>query len=292
MNVLRRVFRPTNRRVRIIVGLFLAGLFWIQCTKTEAVREEPKHVRIVHGERVTKGSTEVADHVIKLAKAGEHVEALNYCLNHYKGRYQDYTCTLIKQERLRGELGKVQTVAVKFRDKPFSVAMKWVKNPPLGDRVLYIEGEYGGNMLVRPRGLIGKLVGTVMREPDGKDARKNSLRTVDKFGFERSLQSLLKYYEAGKVAGELGKAYGGEGEVAGRRAAVLVRYLTDDPKYPSYKTLAYIDLEYLVPICVEGFDSKDNLICRYVFTDIKFNVGLTDEDFTPQANDMKPPKKK
>lgn len=291
MSVLRRVFRPTNRRVRIIVGLFLAGLFWIQCTKTEAVREEPKHVRIVDGE-VRKASTEVADHVINLAKAGEHIEALNYCLNHYQGRYQDYTCTLIKQERLRGKVGKVQTVAVKFRNKPFSVAMKWVKNAPIGDRVLYIEGKYGGKMLVRPRGLIGKLVGTVMRKPDGKDARKNSLRTVDKFGFERSLQSLLTYYEAGRAAGELGMAYGKEAEVAGRRAVVLVRYLTDDPKYPSYKTLAYIDLEYLVPICVEGFDSKDNLICRYVFKDMKFNVRLTDQDFTPQANDMKPPKKK
>ena len=292
MNVLRRVFRPTNRRIRVVVGLFLAGLFWIQCTETEAVREASPFGVHENGKVVSPASPAVAEHVDKLAKAGEHVQVLEYCLEHYKGQYQDYTCTLIKQERLRGKLGKAQTVNVRFRDKPFSVAMKWVKNPPIGDRVLYIEGQYGGKMLVRPRGLIGKLVGTVLRKPDGKDARKNSLRTVDKFGFERSLQSLVVFYRAGKAAGELRKEYGETANVFGRKALVLVRYLTDDPKYPSYKTKAYIDLEYLVPICVEGFDSKDNLICRYVFKDIKFNVGLTDKDFTPEANDMKPPKKK
>ncbi len=56
---------------------------------------------------------------------------------------------VIKQERLNGALGKEQWVDVKFMEGPFSVAMKWVKNPPVADRLLFVEDKYNGKMLVR-----------------------------------------------------------------------------------------------------------------------------------------------
>jgi hypothetical protein len=44
-----------------------------------------------------------------------------------------------------------------------------------------------------------------------------------------------------------------------------------------------------VPVAVEGYDWDQQLSSRYVFKDIRFNVGLTSEDFLPAANDMKAP---
>ena len=37
--MLRNLLNPTNRRIRLFVGLLLAGLFCIQCTRSEAIRD-------------------------------------------------------------------------------------------------------------------------------------------------------------------------------------------------------------------------------------------------------------
>jgi outer membrane lipoprotein-sorting protein len=56
--------------------------------------------------------------------------------------------------------------------------------------------------------------------------------------------------------------------------------------YPTYKTVIYIDVDRLVPLCIEGFDWDNNLQCRYIYQDVKFNVGLTQDDFLPETNEM------
>ena len=42
---------------------------------------------------------------------------------------RDYTCTLRKQERVRGILQEENIILFSFREKPFSVHMKWLVPP-------------------------------------------------------------------------------------------------------------------------------------------------------------------
>jgi hypothetical protein len=284
----RDVFRPTNKRVRLLVGILLAALFCIQCTRTEAFRES-QFIVALNGKVFGKNAPEVTDKVSQLAQK-DHLALLKYCYENLDSRYQDYTVTFIKQERINGVTGNEQWINVKFRAHPYSVAMKWTKNAPIGEGVLYVEGKYNGQMLVQPKGMLGGLVGTVLRQPDGREAMQNTLRPVTMFGFERSLKSLIDVYTKAKNNGDLKESFGGYASVAGRKTVVLVRYLPAKNDYPAHKSLTYIDTEYLVPICIEGYDWQDRLICRYVYKDIKFNVGLSDKDFTPEANGMKAPK--
>jgi outer membrane lipoprotein-sorting protein len=65
-----------------------------------------------------------------------------------------------------------------------------------------------------------------------------------------------------------------------------VRYLPPKHDYPAQKTLVYIDTNYLVPIMIEAYDWDQKLSCRYVYRNVKFNLGLMSEDFLPQANEM------
>jgi outer membrane lipoprotein-sorting protein len=53
----------------------------------------------------------------------------------------------------------------------------------------------------------------------------------------------------------------------------------------------YIDMEYLTPVVLEAhdWDDKHLLTCRYAFHNVKFNVGLTEKDFLPEANGMTEP---
>ncbi len=71
-------------------------------------------------------------------------------------KVHDYTCTLIKQERIRGKLTPNNVVALKIRKTPFSVNMLWKEPRSLeGQEVCWVEGKNDGNMRVKPSGLLG-----------------------------------------------------------------------------------------------------------------------------------------
>lgn len=277
---LKRIVHPTNNRARLVVGLLLAALFCIQCTRSEAFRTNPLITDALGAGGASAGQLE------RLARK-DHVALLKFALKTYSENYRDYTCTFIKQERLNGQLKREQWIEVKYVEEPFSVAMRWVKNPPIGDRALYVQGKYNGQMLVRPRGLLYKLIGTQMRAPDGPQAMANTLRPITNFGLRRMLESLLEVYETARRRREGTTRFVGYSEVAGRRALTLERVLPPRKDYPGKRTVWYLDAERVVPLGLEGYDWDDQLICSYLFKDVEFNVGLTPEDFTPEANGMK-----
>ena len=229
----------------------------------------------------------------KLARS-DHIALIESCLANYDALRKSYTCTFVKQERLRGVMGKRQTVSATFMDSPFSVGMKWTENPAGGDRVLYVEGKYDGDMLVRPMGLISLLVSTAKVKPDGPDAMRSTRRPVSLFGFKRAMQSLLEVYRRAKAGGDLKQACDGYVKLAGRDAIVLVRRLPDGDKYrPDAPpvTKIYIDLDYLVPIMIEGFEADGKtLIARYQYKDVNFNAVVGADDFQPAKFDLIEPK--
>ena len=291
MKKLIQAFHPTNRRVRLAVGLLLIGLFTVQCTQTEAFRESTGVVSI-GGMDFGKNSNETLSKMDRWAKA-DHIALLKYCLENYQGNYHDYTCTFTKQEVIKGSIKPEQETSVKFLGKPFSVSMTWEKNPPLADKILYVEGKFDNQMLVRPTAAWARaIVPTALRSPDGEEAMRNSLRPVSMFGFERGLKSLLDIYELARKNHDLKEAFGGYAKVDGRKALVLIRHLPDKPEYASAacKTVIFIDTDYLVPIRIEGYDSDEKPNSLYKYSNIKFNVGLTEADFTPDANGLKLPK--
>jgi hypothetical protein len=287
---LKSMLHLTNRKLRLLVGLFLAAMFCIQCTTSEGSKDI-QVATAVSGKIVGKNSPTVLSRLEDMAKT-DHVAALEFCVEHYRNTYRDYTCTFQKQERLGGILGRVQEIEVKFLDKPFSVSMLWTKNQPSqADRLLYVEGKWDNQMIVRPSGLLA-WAGPQFRPPDGPEAMKNTLRPVSRFGFERGLSSLIEVYKDAARKGDVQKLEYGYAQVGGRNTLLLSRYLPCKPDYPAWKTKTYIDLEYLTPIMVEsyGWDEKHLLISRYLFKNVKFNVGLTSEDFLPEANEMVEPK--
>jgi hypothetical protein len=285
----RRVLGPTNRRVRVFVGLVLATLFSIQCLGP-ACNNEVSKIAVAIDKQETPEQR--AARARQLAQT-DHIALLEYCLEIHRQRAGDFRCTFLKQERIAGKVGPEQEMAVKFRRQPFSVAMAWTKNAPMGDRVLYIEGRYDNQMLVRPTNALARaLVPVAVRAPDGEEALRTTLRPVNRFGLERSLVSILDVYKQAKAAGDLRAEVDQDADVLGRKTFVLVRYLPDGKDYPAYKTITYIDQELLLPIMIEGEGSRGEFLCRYLYKDLDFNVNWKDEDFTPAANGMPEPPKK
>src|SRR5438105_14581093 len=80
-------------------------------------------------------------------------------------RVNDYTCTLIKQERVGGQLQPENVIAMKFRKQPFSVYMKW-HGPRqfVGQEVCYVHGRNNSMMRVHASGILG-VAGFVSIDP-------------------------------------------------------------------------------------------------------------------------------
>ena len=277
----------TKRTLFLASGLFLGlGLYALpSCTPEASSRSTQTFAEAVHEDANTPELRKTE----ALAKDG-HIQLLEMCLAHYRAvGYRDFTAKFLKQERIAGKLGPEEDTDVKFMDKPFSVALHWTRNAPPADRVIYVEGKWGGQMAVHPSSVLLSWVGTVLRPPAGPEAMEHSLHPITDIGFQHSLESLLSVYRQAEKAGDLKQEFGGYAQVGGRKTIVLIRYLPQTDKYPSYKTTTCIDLEYLVPVMIEGLDRDGQLVYRYVCTDIHFNTGLSAADFLPKANGMEDP---
>ncbi|MCK5114407.1 MAG: DUF1571 domain-containing protein [Phycisphaerae bacterium] len=291
------IFRPSNKGVRVLVGLLLVVLMAIQVTQCVTATPEVSEltiVRIGENEVVTDNQSRL-EKITELAKT-DHLALLKMCQDEFNRQYSQngYTCTFVKQERIREKMSKEQHINVKFRPEPFSVAMLWIKNAPIGDSLVYVEGKYLDDhdrtqMVVRPKnGLIQKLVGgSVKKLPDGREAMKKTLRPCTEFGFANSIQSLIDIYAIARERGECIEEFTeGFADIDGRSCIILTRFLPERKDYPAKKTLVFIDVEYLLPVRVVGYDWKDRLSCNYEFKNVQLNVPFNDEDFTPAANDI------
>jgi len=228
-----------------------------------------------------------------LAKS-DPVGALRLALDRYEGRVHDYTCTFVKQERVGGRLKDEQETRVRFREDPFSVNMLWIRNADQARRVIYVEGRWTGRRgeklaAVEPAGSIARLfVSDVLRPIDGVEARAAARKTIDQFGFARTLRRILKFCDLAAEHGELDIKYLGEGSFAGRATYLLERrlpYKGDAGLYPDRLLIIHIDQEYLLPTSCASYadEAQTELLGRYVLRDVRFNVGLTDSDFAREG---------
>ena len=281
-----------RRIVSVVVGTFLVGfLVWSQQLSAEAPAVETL---------VSRETPGVAHPAIKLeptvdgsfaaSAKSDPVGAFRAGLARYEARVHDYTCTFEKQERVGGQLTAKQVTRIRFRDTPFSVNMLWIENEGKARRVIYVEGRWNGKhgerlAVVEPAGSIARVfVSDVLRPIDGDEARAASRKPIDQFGFANTLRRILKICDLGESRKELDIKYVGEGMLAGRPTYMFERrlpYTNEGGRYPDRLLIVHLDKEYLLPTSCSSYgdEAKSELLGRYVLSDVRFNVGLADNDF-------------
>lgn len=220
--------------------------------------------------------------LVKLAKT-DQTALWELSLKHYDQSYRDYTCLFIKQERLGSTLGTVQTIEAGFSEQPYSVKLHWLKGDQGADRFIYVAGRNDGKALAHPTGLLGVLLPWVHLDPAGWLVMRTTLRPITDYGFKRSLEIFLATDRQALAAKELRLENGGMTTVeeTGRPALLLIRHLPPKKGYPAAQIKVWLDREWLLPVKMEGYDWDGQLTFRYLYKDVKFNVGLKPADFKP-----------
>jgi hypothetical protein len=222
--------------------------------------------------------------VIELART-DHITLLKLAMKNYETKIQDFTGTLYKQERINDNLKETEEISVKFKEDPFSLVMNWEKNHGAVDKLLYVEGQNENKIVVHPAGWLS-WIKSVKRDPRDKQVQQSSRKTPDQFGFRRTLESMLEVYEQAQKNNDLKIAYLGQTEVYGRPCVSMERTLPAKPEYPYARLVMDFDVQYLLPISISCYDWQGRLLSRYVYENLKFNVGLNAATFTPDANGL------
>jgi hypothetical protein len=222
---------------------------------------------------------------------GEPLRLLKLAMELCEERVSDYRCTLYKQERVNGKLGQRQVIEVRYREQPLSVFMIWRENPDRVSRALFIDSpEYvngKGEKVARvePAGLIARaLVRETTCPIRGADARAASRRFMDEFGFEATLEMVVRYSDQAERNGELRLIYEGEGRVDGRPTYVLKRllpYSGPTGRYPDAKLVVHLDQEWLLPTAVYSYgdEAGRELLGAYEFGDVNLAPQFSARDF-------------
>lgn len=274
------------RRLSILVGVLL-GVGGLHCHSPRPISLRNE----LHGPRRVVSTGPLSPHLRELERLAARgpLGFLRLCRQHYLDTVSDYRCRFHVKERVGGVDTGEQEMDVLFRENPYSVDMRWVRNPGPARRLTYVAGRWHRDgreqALIYPRGLLALLAPAgVKRHIHASDVQRAARRTIDQFGFKNTLEFIIKYCEMAQGDSAYDLRYVGRGEVDSRLTFVFERHLPftiENAPYPDRLQVIHIDCEWLVPTACHAYadDARKQLLGRYITTDAEFNIGLTDEDF-------------
>jgi hypothetical protein len=201
-------------------------------------------------------------------------------------KIQDYSCTLIKKEKMGNQPPVENVINMRVRTEPFSVNLKWLEPKPLaGQEAVYVTGKYDGKMRVKSPGVLAAL-GFISLAPDDARAKETSKHAITEAG----IGNLLERYSKGWVNERnwnMTQVRMGEYEFNKRRCIRVEMTHPDNPdgRFLYFRNVSYFDIETKLPVRVECYDwpknegDKPELLEVYSYINIKVNVNLTDDVF-------------
>jgi hypothetical protein len=221
---------------------------------------------------------------------------------HMNREIHDYTCVLVKRERIDGELRPSEHVAVKFRGHlnnddsadPFSVyARVLAPKSIVGREVLYVDGENDGEMLVT-RGGRRNATMTFSIRPQGRMAAKDNKYPITEFGMENLLARIMEVAKQDMKFDECYVRSIPNTKVDGRLCTMFeVKHPHPRRHFLYHLARIFVDDELRGPVRFAAYTWPETeggdpvLVEEYTFRNIRFNVGLNDRDFAYDHPDYK-----
>lgn len=229
------------------------------------------------------------DPAIRLARHG---------LSHIQANIRDYTTTMVKRERVDGDLTDVEFIFMKIRNRkldgngkvvvPFSVYTKHLKPAgKKGQEAIWIEGHNENKIIAHGSGPIkGKI--KVKLDPLSSLAMKDNRYPISDAGMENLCKMLLEQGLKERQYPECDVKFYKDAKINGRKCLLIeMSHPVQRPYFEWTLARVYVDETLQIPIRFAswGFPEtpggKPILLEEYTYTSLKLNVGLTDADFDP-----------
>lgn len=207
----------------------------------------------------------------------------------------DYTCTIVRRERIAGRLNGHEFIDAKIRHQktdehgvlePFSVYLRFTKPARVeGREALFVEGENAGKVFVRRGGERMAHLSTFIK-PDSRLAMRDNRYPITEIGFQKMVDRLIEVVENDIKYDECEVSFFSNAKINDR---VCTRIEVVHPKEREYfkfhRATVFVDEKNQLPIAYVSYTwpekagEKPRLLEEYVYTNIVLNPGLTDADF-------------
>jgi hypothetical protein len=202
---------------------------------------------------------------------------------------RDYSCTLVKRERVDGELGEHQHIFMKIMHQPFSVYMSFLK-PFTGREVLYVAGQNNNKMIVLEAGF-KRYLGKLNLDPAGTIAMNGQKHPITRVGIRNLTAELIQVYEAESQYQECEVTTQQDAKINGR-STTMVQITHPVPRqvFRSHIARIFFDDELRVPIHYDAYlwpsqqGGQPPLDESYTYTNLQINNGFTARDFDAENN--------
>lgn len=199
----------------------------------------------------------------------------------------DYSCVLIKRERVRGTLQPEESLFIKVRHRPFSVYGQFISPPPKRGRAfIYVEGRNGGRLWAHAREGRDRFAGTVSLWPDGRMAMKDNRYPVTEVGIVNLIARLVEIGQQEMAIDDCRLTQRPGAKINGRPCVLLdIRHERREAKMRFHIARLYIDNKTNLPVRYESYGWPREpggpvpLVEEYTYLDVQVNRGFTDRDF-------------
>ncbi len=273
----------------------VAGLALTACPLSA---QAPTGPGLVPAGDVAQGNINAGDASVAVAGAHPLEPALAVAqrgLDQLRTTIKDYSCTVVKRERIDGKLGDHQYLFAKIRHEPFSVYLYFLAPDDVkGQEVIFVEGSNDGNMLAHAGSGVRAMVGTVSLKPNGALAMQGNRYAITEIGVENLAKRLVEVAQHDKQFGECDVQFFPNAKVNGR-VCTCIQVVHPVPRrnFRFHLARVFIDDEYLIPIRYEAYDwphedgGQPVLMEEYTYMNVKINNGFTDADFDPKNTSYK-----
>jgi hypothetical protein len=198
---------------------------------------------------------------------------------------RDYSCLLIKRERIGGQLQADQVIGMKVRNQPFSVYLRWQEPRSMaGQESCYVVGRNDNMMRVHPTGLAG-IAGWVSLDPRDPRVTAHSHHSITEAGIGNLLDRFGQRWEEERRLNQT-QVHIAEYEYNKRPCTRVETMHPPGGPFLFYRTVLYFDKETHLPIRVENYDwprqrggQNGELVEVYSYVDLRLNVQLRDDEF-------------
>jgi hypothetical protein len=275
----------------VVGGVLYAGISW--WNKGQAVSRrlaELERERVAEENLVPLAGKHPLDPVIEFAQES---------LDRFQQQVIDYTGTMVKRERIEGELFPRTTMFVKIRNPleregearvPLSVYIRF--DDPVGQKgreVIWVDGENEGNIIVHEAGLLG--FKRLSLKPTGILAMLGNRYPITEMGIERLLRKMIARANRDQQHGNCEVQLSRDVPLEESRGVRVVRIVITHPErsedHDFFRAEVELDASNFSYLRYASYDWPPKagqpapLLEEYIYQDVKLNPGLADDAFDP-----------
>ena len=241
---------------------------------------------------------------IRQTQPGEHPMAAmlpwaTEGLQAFNEKIKDYSCVLIKRERIDGQLQDSSTIYMKVREQPFSIYVKYLKpDRKAGVEALFRKGYHNDQLLGHDVGFRA-MAGSLWLDPNGRLAMAGQKYPITDGGIPNLVRKMMETVKLDMKNDPEGKEtlikyVENGGEIDGRPCIrVDVMHPVKRSCYRFHRAEIYLDKEWGIPVRYAAWmwptyqGGKPVLDEEFTYTKLQFNRGFTDWDFSEKNREYK-----